>query len=381
MRHSRAVRSVLGLGVCLVLFVGTLASLLYARDPEASEIAELIRQLGDDSYPQREAACRALEKLGEPALPALRQYDAKPSADLEVQQRVKQVMLTILQSGCESKSTRMRLAIIPAGAFKMGSPAEQKGHRDDETEHDVAITTSFLLGINEVTQAEYELVMKTNPSAFSPKGTNRDKVAAQPTDRFPVEHVSWFDAIAFCNQLSVLDGLAPYYEVRHEQREGDAMVSAQVTVLGGRGYRLPTEAEWEYACRARSETAFHFGGTTNGTQANFKSLVVTAGGYGGPETRTVELGRTAVVGSYPANRWGLNDLHGNVAEWCWDFYDKDYYATSPRENPRGPKAGPQRVLRGGSWMVADELCRSASRLGQTPDEHKDYIGFRVARTP
>lgn len=349
--------------------------------PEAmvEEIPTLIRQLGEDRFARREAASRALVAIGEPALPALR-VTLVESDDAEVRRRARLLLTEIMLDVCQSPSTGMPLALIEPGEFAMGSDADESGRRDDELRHHVWITQPFLLGVHEVTQEEYEQLMGVNPSWFTHKGGGSDKLDAEiDTSRFPVEQVSWFDAIAFCNELSQQDGYEPYYDIAHIQREGDSIDRAQVKIIGGTGYRLPTEAEWEYACRAWTTTWFHFGNNCTGAEANAKAY--TSGGGYGARPKLVHLGRTTHVGSYPPNTFGLFDMHGNAGEWCWDWYDKGYYAESPLYNPTGPDDGIHRVIRGGSWLVGDGSCRSASRFWHTPAERKDYTGFRVARTP
>jgi formylglycine-generating enzyme required for sulfatase activity len=242
----------------------------------------------------------------------------------------------------------------------------------------VRISRPFLLAAHEVTQAEYLQVMETNPSWFSPAAGGEAKVAERDTAAFPVESVSWYDAVEFCNRLSERDGLEPYYRLTDVKREGRSIVAAAVAESGSIGYRLPAEAEWEHACRAGTSTRFSFGNKCSGSELNVNFRHTT--GYGGT-SRVPGLGRTTAVASYPANRWGLFDMHGNVAEWCADWYDKEYYAAAPRDDPPGPPHGVHRVLRGGSWLVAEANCRSAARMLHLPGDRHYYAGFRVARNP
>jgi formylglycine-generating enzyme required for sulfatase activity len=346
-------------------------------DPKAERIAALVRQLGDDRFARREEAVRELEKIGEPAIDALRK--ARYDRDPEVRRRVAEVLKIVMPTSRKTKTIGLEMMAIEQGEFTMGSPRGEAGRRADEAEHRVRITRPFYLGAYEVTQEEYEKVMKTNPSWFVAAGGGKDKIAGQNTSRFPVERVTWYDAIEFCNRLSKLDGYEPYYTVTDVKREKETIKGATVKIAGGNGYRLPTEAEWEYACRAGTTTAFHFGGETRSGLLNCKPLVVAAG-YGS-SPKWPELARTARVGSSPPNDWQLYDMHGNVAEWCWDWYDKDYYNNSPRDDPNGPNKGDQKVLRGGSWLVTEASCRSASRFLHTPDESNYVGGFRIARTP
>jgi formylglycine-generating enzyme required for sulfatase activity/serine/threonine protein kinase len=252
-----------------------------------------------------------------------------------------------------SRSTGMTFALIPTGDFVMGSA---DGDDDEKPPHPVKISKSFYLSIHEVTQGEYKEVMGNNPSWFSAGGDGKDKVAGQSTDRHPVEQVSWKDAIAFCNKLSGRDGLKPYYR----SEEGEP--------LGGDGYRLPTEAEWEYACRARSTTKYSFGDD----ESRLKQYAWYDESY--------STGTTHPVGKKDPNAFGLYDMHGNVWEWCWDWYDKDYYNRSSNVDPMNTNPGTDRVLRGGSWLYVAAYLRSSFRAGSEPANRDGNIGFRLART-
>lgn len=246
----------------------------------------------------------------------------------------------------------MKLVLIPAGEFLMGSPEGEFANRfGEQPQHRVRITKPFWLGRYEVTQAEYSQVMETNPSGFSDKGEWKEKVVGLDPRRFPVENVSWDDAVEFCRKLSALP----------------AERSA------GRVYRLPTEAEWEHACRAGTTGPFHFGDQLNGVQAN-----CDGNDRYGTDTKGPFLRRPTTVGSYPANPFGLFDMHGNILEWCHDWYDEDYYRKSPVEDPPGPEQGTTRVRRGGSWYSPGGLCRAATRHRVVPSYRSDDLGFRVA---
>jgi formylglycine-generating enzyme required for sulfatase activity len=242
-------------------------------------------------------------------------------------------------------SIGMRLVLVPAGEFLMGSPNSDKDAETDENPpHRVLITRPFYLGATEVTQDQYRAVTGANPSYF------------RGSDDLPVENVSWDEAVAFCNRLSEREGLKPYYE------------SGTWGPSGGDGYRLPTEAEWEYACRAGSRARFNFGDN----EANL-------GEYAWFERNS--YGKTHPVGHKRPNAFGLYDMHGNVWEWCWDGYEKTYYANSPGADPPGPSQAAHRVIRGGSWSRYQLLCRSARRNWKGPDLGDNFLGFRVARVP
>jgi formylglycine-generating enzyme required for sulfatase activity len=362
-----------------VLLSGAMAGLLHSdpiTDAEAERIATLVKQLAEDRFLKREQAAKGLLAIGEKALPAIRK--AALSENVDLSDRAKKLILPILNGARKSKSTKLETVVIADGDFDMGSPGGEAYRRADEHQHKVQITEPFLLGQYEVTQDEYLQVMKTNPSAYCETGDRNFKVKNMDTKRFPVENVTWFDAIEFCNRLSKLDGYEPYYKLQDIKREKNSIKGAIITIQGGSGYRLPTEAEWEYACRGGKTTRFHYGDESNGTESNVKSISPI--GYG-TIARQPDLGRTAKVGSYKPNTWDLYDMHGNAAEWCWDYYDKEYYQNSPLKDPRGPEKGKHRLLRGGSYLFSDENSRCASRFFLTPDEIKNYAGFRVARTP
>ncbi len=247
-----------------------------------------------------------------------------------------------------SKSTGMKLTLIPAGTFTMGSPAGEAMRSTHEgPQHSVRITQPFYMGVYEVTQAEYESVMGTNPSPFSKTGGRSSMVSGMDTGKFPVDRVSWDDAVEFCRKLSLKDGQT---------------------------YRLPTEAEWEYACRANMTTPFHFGRTLNGDNANVDGSFPY-----GTTTKGQDLQRTTTVGAYAKNDFGLYDMHGNVREWCEDMYDGSAYGkrSGTTSDPNVTSGSTNRVLRGGSWFDSSWEARSANRFSDSPDWPRPSHGFRV----
>ncbi len=366
-------------------FVCVLAVAAAAPPPEVEEEArkrayrarEAVRLLGDPEYRTREAATQELRELGEDALPSLR--EATQSQDAEVRHRAHGLLVAVLKAAGKSKSTGLVMSVVLAHEFEMGSPKGERQRQPDETLHPARLTRAFLIGTYEVRQDEYRKVMKANPSWFAFSGGGADKVKGRDTGPFPVEQVSWFDALEFCNRLSELDGFKPYYKLTHVKADKTGSITdATVTVLGGTGYRLPTEAEWEGACRSWTITPWHHGRTSGRADMNAK-LLLPGGGYSGPEE--YHLGRTERVGSFKANRRGMYDAHGNVGEWCWNWYGADYYEKAPADDPKGPDKGTHRVVRGGSWLVSDLSGRSASRGALVPGERSYTVGFRVARTP
>ena len=232
--------------------------------------------------------------------------------------------------------TGIEMVLIPAGKFVMG---DDRGEDDEKPAHEVELS-AFYIDSTEVTQADYQALMGRNPAKF--KGENQ-----------PVERISWHAAMLYCNMRSAREGLKPCYDPKTQACDRSAD-----------GYRLPTEAEWEYACRAGSRTRWSFGDDAAelDKHAWFKTNAAKT---------------THPVRQKPANAWGLYDMHGNVAEWCLDFYAEDYGPGGPSKDPRGPERGEERVLRGGSWNAGGEACRSAARKGETPGLADVCFGYEA----
>lgn len=247
--------------------------------------------------------------------------------------------------------TGMTFVKVPAGCFQMGQSTEEtrslrrgipsgdyeKYYLDEIPQHKVCVD-EFWMGIHEVSQREWQKVMGFNPAVF------------QEDVDFPVEMVSWDDAQLFINKLNELNNTSEF--------------------------RLPTEAEWEYAARAGTTTMYNTGDTINSTQANFNGTFPFA-----LNLRDTYRKSPTKVGSFPANAFGLYDMHGNVWEWCSDWYQADYYLKSQDRNPSGPETGQMRVLRGGSWFRYSAHIRAATRyknknVGQYAD-----TGFRLVKSP
>ncbi|MDR2150166.1 MAG: formylglycine-generating enzyme family protein [Spirochaetaceae bacterium] len=256
---------------------------------------------------------------------------------------------------------------ITGSTFIMGSPVTEPERYSNERTHTVNVD-SFYMGIFEITQKEYFALMGTNPSVF--KG-----------DDLPVEKVSWYDAIEYCNARSIKEGLIPAYSIDKSRQDPNNKVQNTLDPFkwtvswdkNANGYRLPTEAEWEYACRAGTNTPFYTGENITTAQANYDGNYP----YNG-HTQGIYRETTTVVGSFPANQWGLYDMHGNVWEWCWDWYG--IFTTSVQTNPTGAATGSGHVLRGGSWQELARDLRSASRTDASPTRRGMYLGFRVVRS-
>jgi formylglycine-generating enzyme required for sulfatase activity len=275
------------------------------------------------------------------------------------------------------KGVKLEMVLIPAGEFKMGSPQDEKNRLDDEgPQHRVRIAKPFYMGIHEVTIGQFrQFVADTgyktdaekgrNPGAW---GWNPDKkefdfkekyswrnAGFEQTDEHPVVNVSWNDAVAFCEWLSKKEG---------------------------KSYRLPTEAQWEYACRAGTTTRYSSGDDPE-TLAKVGNVADATAKTKFPDwswTIAASDGYvfTAPVGKFKPNVFGLYDMHGNVWEWCADWYGNAYYAASPADDPKGPASGSVRVRRGGGWGSYAGYCRSAGRNDGTPGGRHSNLGFRVS---
>lgn len=250
--------------------------------------------------------------------------------------------------------------LVKGGTFKMGSPKTEAWRSADETQHMVTVS-DFFMSRYELTQAEYEAVMGSNPSNFS--GEN-----------LPVENVTWLDAVVYCNARSEKEGLTPVYNIEGQNVSWNRSAD---------GYRLPTEAEWEYACRAGTETPFYMENSPSAEEANYYGHYpyMIEENYFSQENLTIQPGEyrqtTVSVGSFDANPLGLYDMHGNVGEWTWDIYGE--YSTAEQTNPTGAESGVRRVYRGGGWNDFAKNMRCAYRAMMEQDRGSFNIGIRLVR--
>jgi formylglycine-generating enzyme required for sulfatase activity len=235
-----------------------------------------------------------------------------------------------------TNSLGMEFVYIPPGTFMMGSPTNKKERSIDEILHKVTLTKGFYIQSTEVTQGQWRAVMDNNPSNFKNYG-----------DNYPVENVSWNDCKEFIRRLNQKEGINKY--------------------------RLPTETEWEYACRAGTDTLFYFGHCLSTDKANYNGNNQLSGCQKGMYRK-----RTMLVGSFPPNAWDLYDMHGNVWEWCENWYGK--YPSIHVIDPTVPSSGAYRVVRGGSWDNGARDCQSAYRFNFIPGYRYSTIGFRLVRT-
>jgi formylglycine-generating enzyme required for sulfatase activity len=244
----------------------------------------------------------------------------------------------------------MKMVRLEGGTFKMGSPDNELGRRPDEGPvREVTIRGPLFMSATEVTNGQYLKVMGTDPARST-------RIAAHP-EHLPVEYVTWDEANEFCRKLT-------------EKEKG------QPWMRKGWEYRLPTEAEWEYACRAGTDTPFAFGAAVKfSDQAVFQPIQDDTVGIGGDPLKKLKFGQAA--GKAEANKFGLHDMHCNVAEWCSDWYRSEAYKDAAKDNPTGPADGDKRVVRGGSFRDPASATRSAARDSLRPTDRSPHVGFRV----
>jgi len=309
------------------LLVTMFVALLMAGCGEDEETTKVVE---DDT------ATSAPEPSREPSPAPVPAPEAPPPKPRTPPKKILPVPVNLSTSAVEGKpfaiaDLSMDMLWVEPGTFTMGSPTTEAYRYSSETQHEVTLTNGFWLGKHEVTQSQWEKVMGNTPSHF--KGANR-----------PVGKVPWTEVTSFCEKLTEMESEAG-------------------RLPAGMSYQLPTEAQWEYACRAGTKTAFSFGDSLTSEQANIS---------GGP-------GETVDVGKYPGNSWGFHDMHGNVFEWCADWYGA--YPTGAVSDPVGPADGSGRVLRGGSWIYTAYIARSANRDWYEPAFSYDSLGFRLSLRP
>jgi formylglycine-generating enzyme required for sulfatase activity len=264
----------------------------------------------------------------------------------------------------------IEMIYVPGGSFQMGNPDTSVGYGDERPVHTVTLT-GFSMSKYQVTQAQYQAVMGSNPSYFS-----SNPASGEVQGNRPVETVSWYDAIVFCNKLSIAEGLTPAYRISGSTNPSDwgavptssnSTWNAAVIVSGSTGYRLPTEVQWEYAAKGGNGTPGNY------TYSGSNTIDNVAWYDDNSDYMTHEVGKKA------ANGLGIYDMSGNVVEWCWDWYDD--YTSGAQNNPAGPASGSYRVIRGGYWGNSASFVRSVFRNYGNPYDRGSYggLGFRLVR--
>ena len=263
------------------------------------------------------------------------------------------------------ESNGIEMVKISYGEYEMGSDENEWGHEVDEEKHLVTISGSFLMSLKEITQDQWKDVFENNPSNNKSCGGD-----------CPVEMTNWWEAITFVNKLSEQSNIETCYELKGCKGTlgiDYACKSVELRSLSCRGYRLPTEAEWEYAARAGSKGIFSTGECLNDEQANYDARYNRMGCKKGIyRKRTIEAGKLA------KNRWSIYDMYGNVWEWVWDW--KSDYSTQPVVDPVGPKKGKTKVVRGCGWGSISKYCRSANRGEMSPGARSSSLGFRIVKS-
>lgn len=289
------------------------------------------------------------------------------------------VMLSVMVLGCDKKTTKpsatpAKMILVPGGSFTMGD-ATGEGFSDERPTHTVTLN-SFFIGKYEVTQAEFSKYMQPDHPWEAHFGRG---------DNFPAYNVSWYSIIKYCNLRSMAEKLTPCYTINRSTDPADwgpvptddnnPTWDAVTCDFSANGYRLPTEAEWEYAARARTNDPDYLYSGSNDIEA--------VAWYYDEEDDDDDLSNwgSHPVGKKAPNGLGIYDMSGNLEEWCWDWYDWDYYEVSPQNNPTGPTTGDSRVIRGGSWGDDPEFCRVPFRWDDYPYDFGYYtVGFRLCRS-
>ena len=262
----------------------------------------------------------------------------------------------------------VQMSTIPGGTFNMGhSRYANPVHSVTLTPFDISkYEVTYSLWLNVKDWAEQNGYIFNNPGDMG-----SEKYEGTQDDSHPVTYIEWYDAVLWCNALSEMEGRTPCYYTSEDKsmvyRSDRIDIQNDWVDWTADGYRLPTQAEWEYACRAKTTTDYSFGNNITGSDTNYN------------DSGDSNDNGTTPVGSYAPNPWGLHDMHGNVAEWCWDWSDLSYYSESPSNNPRGPITGHSRIICGGSWSDDPHMSafmQSAFSISHKPDFSNILFGFR-----